>query len=169
MAETAKSAEDLVREHAPEITEQIKKAAQEAWGNEAQFRGNLSRGRVFEDFAEHLELNLQPREECTLINGRADAVYNRFVIEYEAPGSLTGKDSQKNRHAVSQVKQYIEDLVKKERHKPERLAGVATDGCYFIFGRFRSGIWHADDPLPVSPDSPERFLASLYLLSTEKA
>src|SRR4030042_3966856 len=163
MARVTESAEELIRKHAPEIAGQIKKAAQEAWGNEAQFRGNLARGRVFEGFAEHLELNLQPREEYTLINGRADAVYNRFVIEYEPPGSLTPRDSQKNRHAVGQVKQYIEDLVKKERQKPERLAGVATDGCYFIFGRFRSGIWHADDPLPVSPDSTERFLASLYL------
>lgn len=169
MAQVTESAEELIRKHAPEIASQIKKAAQEAWGNEAQFRGNLARGRVFEGFAEHLELTLQPREEYTLINGRADAVYNRFVIEYEAPGTLTPRDSQKNRHAVDQVKQYIEDLVKKERHKPERLAGVVTDGCYFIFSRFRAGVWHKDDPLPVTADSTGRFLASLYLLSTEKA
>ncbi len=116
MAQAPESAEELIRKHAPEITGQIKKAAQEAWGNEAQFRGNLARGRVLESFAEHLELTLQPREECTLINGRADAVYNRFVIEYEAPGTLTSRDGQKNRHAVDQIKQYIEDLVKKERH-----------------------------------------------------
>ena len=56
MAQAAKSAEDLIREHAPDIAEQIKKAAQEAWGNEAQFRGNLARGRVIEGFAEHLDL-----------------------------------------------------------------------------------------------------------------
>jgi hypothetical protein len=169
VTEVIESAEDLIRKHAPEIANQIKQAAQEAWGNEAQLRGNLARNRVFEGFAEHLELILQPREEYTLINGRADAVYNRFVIEYEPPGSLTAKDSHKNRHAVGQVKQYIEGLVKKERHKPERLAGVATDGCYFIFGRFRAGVWHEDDPLPVTADSTARFLASLYLLSTEKA
>ncbi len=35
MAQATESAEDLIREHAPEIAEQIKKAAQEAWGNEA--------------------------------------------------------------------------------------------------------------------------------------
>jgi SAM-dependent methyltransferase len=169
MPEVLQSAEELIRKHAPEVAEQIKKAAQEAWGNEAQFRGNLARGRVFEGFAEHLELTLQPREEYTLINGRADAVYNRFVIEYEPPGSLTAKDSQKNRHAVDQIKQYIEDLATKDRHKPERLAGVAMDGCYFIFGRFRTGVWHKNDPLPVTADSTGRFLASLYLLSTEKA
>jgi len=169
MAQASESAEDLIRKHAPEIANQIKKAAEGAWGNEAQFRGNLARGRVFEGFAEHLELTLQPREEYTLINGRADAVYNRFVIEYEPPGSLTAKESQKNRHAIGQIRQYVEDLAKKERHKPERLAGVATDGCYFIFGRFRGGVWHADDPLPVTADSTGRFLASLYLLSTEKA
>lgn len=169
MSEGTESAEELIRKHAPDIADQIKKAAQDAWGNEAQFRGNLARARVFEGFAEHLDLNLQPREEYTLINGRADAVYNRFVVEYEPPGSLTAKDSRKNGHAIGQVKQYIEDLVKKEHHKPERLAGVVTDGCYFIFCRFRSGIWHHDEPLPVTADSTSRFLASLFLLSTEKA
>jgi hypothetical protein len=169
MAQVTESAEELIRKHAPDIAEQIKKAAQEAWGNEAQFRGNLARGRVFEGFADHLGLTLQPREEYTLINGRADAVYNRFVIEYEAPGTLTPRDSQKNRHAISQVKQYLEGLARVERHKPERLAGVVTDGCYFIFSRFRTGVWHTDDPLPVTADSTGRFLASLYLLSTEKA
>lgn len=169
MAQAAKSPEDLIREHASDIAEQIKKAAQEAWGNEAQFRANLARGRVLEGFAEHLELNLQPREEYTLINGRADAVYNRFVIEYEPPGALTERDSQRNRHAIGQVRQYIEDLVKVERHKPEHLAGVATDGCCFIFARFRDGVFHPDPPLPVTADSTARFLALLYLLSTEKA
>jgi len=169
VAQNTESAEELIRKHAPDIANQIKKAAQEAWSNETQFRGNLARGRVFEGFADHLGLTLQPREEYTLINGRADAVYNRFVIEYEAPGTLTPRDSQKNRHAISQVRQYIEGLVKVERHKPERLAGVVTDGCYLIFARFRTGVWHTDDPLPVTADSTARFLASLYLLSTEKA
>jgi len=169
MTQGDRSAEDLIREHAPAIAEQIKKAAQEAWGNEAQFRGNLARGRVLEGFAEHLELNLQPREEYTLINGRADAVYNRFVIEYEPPGSLTERDSQRNRHAIGQVRQYLEGLAKVQGHKPERLGGVATDGCYFVFARFRGGVFHVDPPLPVTADSTARFLASLYLLSTEKA
>jgi hypothetical protein len=169
MTEQKVTAEDLIQRHAPEITRQIKDAAKIAWGNEAQFIHNLTSTRVFESFAEYLGLILQPRVEYTLITGRADAVYNRFVIEYEAPGSLTEKDSAKNRHAVGQVRQYIEELAQTERHKADRLAGVATDGCYFIFGRFRGGVWHADDPIPVSSASTERFLASLYLLSTEKA
>lgn len=169
MSDTNETAETLIKKHAPEISEQIKQSAKEAWGNEAQFRGNLARGQVLEGFAEHLGLHLQPQEERTLINGRADAVYNRFVIEYEPPGSLTAKDSTKNRHAVGQFKQYIEDLIKVERHQADRMAGVATDGCYFIFGRFRNGVWYSDDPLPITSDSTSRFLASLYLLSTEKA
>lgn len=169
MVQVRESAEELIRQQAPDISRRIRQAADAAPSNEAQFRGNLARDRAFESFADELGLTLQPREEYTLINGRADAVYNRFVIEYEAPGSLTDRDSQKNRHAVGQVKQYIEDLVKVERHKPERLAGVVTDGYYFIFARFRSGVWHPDPPLPVTADSTGRFLASLYLLSTEKA
>jgi len=169
MTEQKVTAEDLIQRHAPEITRQIKNAAETAWGNEAQFIHNLTSTQVFESFAKHLDLVLQPRVEYTLITGRADAVYNRFVIEYEAPGSLTDKDSAKNRHAIGQVRQYIEELVQTERHKPDRLAGVATDGCYFIFGRFRGDVWYADEPIPISSASTERFLASLYLLSTEKA
>jgi methylase of polypeptide subunit release factors len=170
MTPTEDSAEELVKKHASEVAEQIKNAAQEAWGNEAQFRGNLARGRVFEDFAELLSLHPQPRDERTLIRGRADSVYNRFIIEYKAPGVLSAaKDDQKNIAATKQLRDYIEDLAKLERHKLDRLAGVVTDGCYFIFGSYRGGVWHPDDPLPVTPSSTERFLASLYLLSTEKA
>lgn len=170
MTQTADSAEELLKKHAPKIAEQIKQAAQEAWGNEAQFRGNLARGRVFEDFAEHLDLHPQPCDEQTLIRGRADSVYNRFVIEYKAPGVLSAaKDDKKNIAATKQLRDYIEDLAKLEGHKLDRLAGVVIDGCYFIFGRYRGGVWHPDEPLPVTPSSTERFLASLYLLSTEKA
>lgn len=163
-------ADELIRRQAPFVAERIRDAADAAIGNEAQFRGNLARERVFEDFAEELGLALQPREEYTLIHGRADAVYNRFVIEYEPPQSLTKYNtSQRNQHAIGQVRQYIEELAHKERHRVERLAGVATDGCFFIFARFRNGVWHIDDPLPVTPASTELFLRYLISLSTEKA
>ncbi len=47
-----------------------------------------------------------PRRERTLFNGRADAVYNRFVIEYEPPTSLQPSNTYgANKHAIDQVKQ----------------------------------------------------------------
>jgi hypothetical protein len=41
---------------------------------------------VLERFASNFGVTLSLDRERTLINGRADAVYNRFVIEYEPPG-----------------------------------------------------------------------------------
>jgi SAM-dependent methyltransferase len=159
--------EKAARSEAPRISSALRQAGQET-RNEAELRTAAT--RLIADFAEQLDLELDLREEYTLINGRADAVYNRFVIEYEPPGSLRDRNSLRpNAHAIQQVKQYLEELSEVERHKLKRLAGVATDGHYYIFVRFRDGHWHVDDALPVTPASTERFLRYLTSLSTELA
>lgn len=159
--------ETLIRRKAPETAVRIK-AAGERSANEAEFRSKVT--RYIEDFAEESGLNLIPREEYTLVNGRADAVYNRFVIEYEPPRSLRENLSARtNQHAIEQVKKYMEGLVRLERHKAERLAGVAMDGSWFIFVRSKDGVWKIDPPVPVDRASTERFLRTLTSLSTELA
>ena len=159
--------EGEIRKIAPELSERITEAAAESH-NEAEFRTKVA--RYIEDFAERLDLTIPLREEYTLFNGRADAVYNRLVLEYEPPGSLRPSNSyQSNRHAIAQVKDYISGLSRRERHKPERLAGVVLDGSYFIFVRYKEGTWHTDEPLRVAPSSVERFLRLLASLSTELA
>jgi SAM-dependent methyltransferase len=156
-----------IREVAPTLSEQLARAAAESH-NEAEFRTRVA--RYIEEFAERLDLTIPLREEYTLINGRADAVYNRLIVEYEPPGSLRPENSyHANRHAIDQVKNYISGLSRRERHKPERLAGVALDGSYFIFVRYKEGVWHTDEPLKVAPSSTERFLQLLASLSTELA
>jgi len=162
------SVEEAVRRLSSTVTREFDDAAQRAH-NEAEFRTAVT--RTIEKLAEELDLTLSLREEYTLLDsGRADAVYNRFVIEYEPPGSLRAANSYRtNEHAIGQVKQYIEGLHKVERHKLERIAGVAFDGCYFIFVRFKQGSWEVDTPLPVATDSTERFIKYLYSLSTELA
>ncbi|HYG24084.1 MAG TPA: hypothetical protein VEH04_14990 [Verrucomicrobiae bacterium] len=105
-----------------------------------------------------------------MIEGRADTVYNRLVIEYERPGFL--KPSNKhgnNRHAIQQAKDYIGGLHRRERHKMERYAGVVCDGGYFIFLQQREGVWHVEPPVPVDVYSCERFLNYLAALQTELA
>ncbi|HJX37474.1 MAG TPA: N-6 DNA methylase, partial [Anaerolineae bacterium] len=159
--------EKAVRSEAPKIAAALREAGDRA-RNEAELRTAIT--RIIADFTEQLDLDLDLREEYTLINGRADAVYNRFVVEYEPPGSL--RDSNRlgsNKHALNQVKQYLEELSQVERHRLKRLAGVATDGHYFIFVRFREGHWHVDDALPVTASSTERLLRYLSSLSTELA
>jgi len=159
--------EKEIRTVAPHLAKEIQKAAQESH-NEAEFRTKVA--HFIEDFAEKARLPIYLREEYTLVNGRADAVYNRLVIEYEHPGSLREDNSYRtNQHAISQVKGYIEGIVRKERHKPERLAGVVLDGHYLIFVRSKEGVWHVDSPLKVANYSVEHFLKLLASLSTELA
>lgn len=159
--------EKEIREIAPVFSKQIAKAVSESY-NEAEFRSKVS--RFIEEFAEKIRLVIPVREEYTLINGRADAVYNRLVIEYERPNSLRSQNAyHANQHALGQVKGYISGLSRRERHKQERLAGVVLDGSYFIFLRLREGAWRIDEPVKVAPSSTEHFLKLLASLSTELA
>jgi len=159
--------EEEIKLLSPDFTKRTLQAAKEAH-NETEFRTKVA--RYIEEFAEKVKLTIPIREEYTLINGRADAVYNRLIIEYENPGTLKEKNSYRvNQHAITQVKDYAQALVRRERHKPERLAGVVLDGYHFIFVRFKAGIWQEDNPLRVEASSTEHFLKLLASLSTELA
>jgi hypothetical protein len=113
---------------------------------------------------------IQPRDEFRILEGRADTVYNRLLIEYERPGMLRSSNRHGgNAHAIQQVKDYIGGLHHRERHTMERYAGVVCDGHFFIFLRFREDSWHIEPPVPVDPYSCERFLTYLAALQTELA
>lgn len=159
--------EQLIRRERTTITNKLLAAAKAA-RNEREFQTAAT--RIIEDFANAAGVQISLREEYTLFNGRADAVYNRFIIEYEPPGSLRNRNSfGHNQHAIGQVKQYLTDLVRRERHKAERLAGVVFNGDFFIWIRQREKSWFIDDPIPVRPETTERFLRTLCSLSTERA
>jgi len=159
--------DELVRRARAKVTNAFLKAAKNA-RNEREFQTAAS--QIIEDFARTAQIDLPVREEYTLFNGRADAVYNRFIIEYEAPGSLRKENSYRhNQHAIGQVKDYLTGLVRRERHKAERLAGVVFNGDFYIWVRQREKTWHIDQPIKVDPTSTERFLRTLCSLSTERA
>ncbi len=159
--------EAYVRQRAPQIAADIRNAAQKA-RNEADLVAEVE--KLLERFSRNFDVTLHLERERTLINGRADAVYNRFVIEYEPPGSLRQSNRHThNRHAIDQVKRYMEGLERLDRHRKERLAGVVLDGSYYIFVRYREDHWRVDDPLPVDAHSTETFLRYLLSLSTELA
>jgi hypothetical protein len=65
-------------------------------------------------------LELVPHTEVTLgSSGRADTIYNRFIIEWERPGSLKpSNDATTNSHTIAQVKQYGDSLFWRTREKP---------------------------------------------------
>ncbi len=133
--------------------------------NEAEFRRVVD--RLLEDFCTEIDVNPLIQSEYTLSRGRADAVFNRFIIEYERPGTLKlSRNDKATLHAINQVKRYIEDLAKQERHSAERLAGIAFDGKYLIFVRYLDGRWVIEDPVPANQHSLERFLTWLSSLSS---
>ena len=113
------------RSEAPRVGAALRKAGDDA-RNEAELRTAIT--RIISDFTEQLGLDIDLREEYTLVKGRADAVYNRFLLEYEPPRSLRDSNRyQSNKHAIAQVKQYLGELSEVERHRLRRLAGVATE------------------------------------------
>jgi hypothetical protein len=140
--------------------------------NEREFQTRAD--RLLQGFAERVEVNLLFREEYTLATGRADAVYNRLVIEYENPRAGVGtlRPDIRHRptaHAVQQAKDYIEGVAKRERHDKERLLGVAFDGHYLIFVRFREGAWHVEPALEWNQRAAARLLRSVVSLSSGRA
>jgi len=139
MPQSTTDLEAYVRLHAPDIARDIK-ATGETARTEADIVAEI--GQIIDRFSRGvpggLDVDPRPQRERTLLNGRADAIYNRFVIEYEPPRSLARSNANRNnQHAISQVKQYMNGLEQLDRRRKERLAGVVLDGSYYIFVRYR--------------------------------
>jgi SAM-dependent methyltransferase len=131
---------------------------------EADFRRKID--PLLEEFCTKVGVTPLAHAEYTLATGKADAVFNRLVIEYERPGVLKKSPDAATRHAIQQVKDYLEGLAKKEHRQVERLAGVVFDGHFLIFVRFASGKWVVEDPVEVNEHSLARFLTWLAGLSS---
>lgn len=136
--------------------------------NEAPFRMRFQ--AAIAEAAQSIGAPVHPRDEVSLLEGRADTVYNRLVIEYKRPGFLrTSNKHGNNQQAIQQAKEYITGLQRRERHKMERYAGVVCDGRFYIFFRYRDNEWRIDSPVPVDVYSSERFLHYLTALQTDLA
>ncbi|MGQ9823285.1 MAG: N-6 DNA methylase, partial [Thermogutta sp.] len=159
---------ERIRRDAPEITRRIREAAAANQGNEARFRTLFA--QIIEPWAQALDIPLLAREERTLATGRADATYNRMVIEYEAPGRLRDNvNHSATAHAIQQAKDYVEGVARQERQHIHRLIGVVIDGCYFIYVRKVEGHWTDPEVEPVNEQSVARFLRLLVSLTSGKA
>ncbi len=81
--------------------------------------------------------------------GRADAIYNRFVIEFEPPGSLKPSIVHSaTKHAVNQVQQYLRGVADESGLPLDRLAGCAFDGRLFVHVKWERGNWQIARPVP---------------------
>lgn len=113
------------------------------------------------------KIDLQPHKEVTLgTSGRADTIYNRFIIEWERPGSLKpSNNATKNRETMAQVQRYGDNLFWVTRERAGRIVGCCTDGRYFIFLTKPAHKWEPNEPLPVNEQTCKRFLD--YFLSLQ--
>lgn len=79
--------------------------------------------------------------------GRADAIYNRFVIEFEPPGSLRPSIVHSaTKHAIGQVQQYLQGMAQSANLSLERLAGCAFDGHWIVYVTWERGGWRIARP-----------------------
>lgn len=162
-----KDIEKITAELAPTIAKQISQIARQAT-NEADFRREAA--RILEDAGLSVGLTIVPRDEFSVARGRVDSVYNRLILEYKRPGIIKNSNATTaNQTVIKQVKDYIDDVAKREKREAHRLAGVATDGVYLIFVRRVGEGWSVDDPIPVNAASMEMFLRLLFSLSVGAA
>jgi SAM-dependent methyltransferase len=99
--------------------------------------------------------------------GRADAIYNRFVIEFEPPGSLRPSlIHSATRHAVTQVKQYLRGVSDRDSLPLERLAGCAFDGNWIVYITWERGEWHETRPRSVDAEVLQALVDTLGSLAT---
>jgi hypothetical protein len=97
---------------------------------------------LLEEFCRKVGVKASLKEEYTLAEGgRADAVFDRLVIEYKRRGVLKKPMDKSTQEAVRQLEGYLERIAR-ERHRPLRdLAGVVLDGWYVIFVRHSGTQW----------------------------
>jgi hypothetical protein len=129
--------------------------------SEMEFREKID--NLLEKFAQATGLGRLLRVERSFQGvtrkGRADAVLNRLVIEYKRPGKLSPNlTDTSTAKAVEQVKQYLIDLAKEDRHQLTRLAGIAFDGQYIVFVRYYAGKFQIERPVEANLPALQRLL-----------
>ncbi len=156
--------DDLIRDYAKRLGREIQ-AMRPRQPTEAEFRQRVD--RLLDEFCEKAGLSPLSRLEYTLASGRADAIFNRLIVEYKQPGKLSDRLSHRaTREAVEQVKRYLTDLARQRRLEKARLAGIVTDGDYIIFVRYLGGSVREEGPVKVGPESLEKMLRWLAGLAS---
>ena len=100
-------------------------------------------------------------------SGRADAIYNRFVIEFEPPGSLRPSLLHSaTSHAVDQVQQYLRGVAADSNISLERLAGCAFDGSSIVYVQGEREGWRVSRPRAVDLQALAALLETLESLAS---
>lgn len=144
------------------------------------FIAAAGRARTEEDFrigaveaihrvAEQSHVLLDLRAEMAIARGRADAAFNRVIIEFERPGVMRLEPTAPGTaHAIDQLRNYLQDQAREGATQLSDLTGVALDGHFIAFVRHLRGDWQVDTyPQGVIPT--ERFLRQLLSLGSGRA
>jgi SAM-dependent methyltransferase len=124
---------------------------------------------LLDNFCREVGVPPMSHAEYSMASGIADAVFDRFIIEYKRPSVLSPRMDLQTSAALDQLKGYIRDMAK-DRSKGEHLGGVVFDGCYVIFVRYRDGRFTYESPaLPVNENSLYQLLFWLANLASGKA
>lgn len=120
------------------------------------------------EVAKDAKIELVPHTEVTMgTSGRADTIYNRFIVEWEKPASFRASNNAlKNTESITQVKKYGDSLYWRTKEKVGRIVGCCTDGHYFIFLSKPAHDWIPSDPVPVTPETCQRFLDYFFSLQS---
>ena len=146
----------------------IRDAAERSRGREPQF--GMRCDVLLADFCRRAGLRWEPEGERRVVwleeessrYGWIDRLFNRVVVEYKPPESLRARnDASGNRKGLKQVRDYMDGLITKEGWKQASVAGVVTDGFWFVFCRYSVGRWVEEAPVETSPVSVARFLRLL--------
>lgn len=158
---------DRLFAEATALDETLARAAEDAV-TEEDFR--ISAVTALREVGARVGVRLDPRAEMAIAAGRADAAYNRVVIEFERPGVMHGALGHRGTaHAVDQVKGYLTDLAEQLGVPLADLAGVATDGHWYAFVRNVGGEWLIDGPHARNVTTTSRLLRQLLSLGTGRA
>ena len=145
---------------------------------ESDFRRPVD--RLLEEFCEaagiqpliHTEYTVDTEDRdgeagaITVATGRADAVFNRMVVEYKRPGVLHADLSRRaTRTATKQLLGYLRGLARRQRRELPRMGGAVLDGNHIIFLRLREERETIEDPLPVNKHTIRRLLNWMVSLS----
>lgn len=151
-----------IEKRAAHVASAVSKAGDRS-RNEAELR--IAVNPILKQFAADASLEVDDRHERLVGRGRMDSVYGRVVIEYKDPGLLNAKNSAaQNRRAVSQVREYLKELARRENQEISRMVGVVLDGLRVLFVRCRRGQWETSPPRPVDQASVTELLLRLRSL-----
>jgi len=145
---------------------EVIKAAAKPGILEAPFRKVVEAHLI--EVAKDAKIDLVPHTEVTMgTSGRADTIYNRFIVEWEKPASFRpNNNALKNSESITQVKRYGDSLYWRTKEKVGRIVGCCTDGHYFIFLSKPAHDWIPSEPVPVTPETCQRFLDYFFSLQS---